>query len=77
MAGQPIVFLYRDERVERRAVKLGGVQGSNQEVIAGLSSRRPGGVEWRAEGLQDGRESCIEEVGEAWFEWMAGAMAAA
>ncbi len=34
--GKPIVFLYQDGRVERRAVGLGQVRGNEQEVIAGL-----------------------------------------
>jgi RND family efflux transporter MFP subunit len=35
--GSKIVYLYRDGRVERRAVSLGGTRGSDQEIIAGLS----------------------------------------
>ena len=34
---QQVVYVYRDGRVERRAVKLGASQGDDQEVIAGLS----------------------------------------
>ena len=33
----PVVFVYHDGRVERRAVHLGQVRGDEQEVIAGLS----------------------------------------
>jgi RND family efflux transporter MFP subunit len=32
------VFVYRDGRVERRAVRLGQVRGNEQEVIAGLAN---------------------------------------
>jgi RND family efflux transporter MFP subunit len=35
-AGKQIVFVYRDGRVERRAVTVGGVLGSDNQVIAGL-----------------------------------------
>jgi HlyD family secretion protein len=35
--GKPVVFVYRDGRVERRAVGLGQVRGNEQEVDAGLS----------------------------------------
>jgi RND family efflux transporter MFP subunit len=34
--GTPVVFLYQDGRVERRAVGLGQARGNEQEVIAGL-----------------------------------------
>ena len=36
-SGQKTVYLYRDGRVERRAIKVGGTQGGNTEVIAGVS----------------------------------------
>ena len=36
-AGQPVVFRYRDGRVERRAVSLGAARGGEQEILAGLS----------------------------------------
>jgi RND family efflux transporter MFP subunit len=35
--GTAAVFVYREGRVERRAVRLGQVRGNEQEVIAGLS----------------------------------------
>ena len=35
--GQPVVFLYRDCKVERRAVRVGGAQGNDVEVIAGVA----------------------------------------
>ncbi len=51
--GQRIVYLYRDGRVERRAVRVGGTRGSEQEVLAGVT----GGdqvVVSGFEGLRDG-----------------------
>lgn len=51
--GSSIVFVYHDGRVERRAVRVGRTQGSDQEVIAGLT----GGdqvVVSGFEGLHDG-----------------------
>jgi HlyD family secretion protein len=35
--GKPIVFVVRDERVERRAIKQGDARGNEIEVLAGLS----------------------------------------
>ena len=35
--GQSIVFVVRDERVERRAVKIGAVEGDRTEILSGLS----------------------------------------
>jgi len=35
--GQSIVFLYRDGKVERRAVRAGATQGSDVEIIAGVA----------------------------------------
>ena len=35
--GQSIVFVVRDERVERRAVKVGAVEGDRTEILSGLS----------------------------------------
>jgi RND family efflux transporter MFP subunit len=59
-AGQKIVFLYRDGRVERRAVRLGMANGSDQEILAGVSAddrvvvRSPGE-------LRDGQTVSLEE----------------
>ena len=36
--GQPVVFLYRDGKVERRAVRVGGTQGNDVEIIAGVAN---------------------------------------
>ena len=35
--GQSIVFVVRDERVERRAVKVGATEGDRTEILSGLS----------------------------------------
>jgi HlyD family secretion protein len=35
--GQSVVFLYRDGKVERRAVRVAGAQGNDVEVIAGVA----------------------------------------
>jgi multidrug efflux pump subunit AcrA (membrane-fusion protein) len=35
--GKKIVFLVKDDKAERRAVTLGGIRGSDTEVIAGVS----------------------------------------
>ncbi len=35
--GQPVVFLYRDGKVERRAVRVGAAQGNDVEIIAGVA----------------------------------------
>lgn len=54
-AGQQIVYVARDGKVERRAVKLGGAQGNDTEVIAGVNEGDlvvVGGFE----GLKDGQK---------------------
>ncbi len=52
--GGPVVFVYRDGRVERRIVRLGEVRGADQEVVSGLSvGERVVGR--GAEGLRDGQ----------------------
>jgi len=35
--GQPVVFLYREGKVERRAVRVGAAQGNDIEIIAGVA----------------------------------------
>jgi len=35
--GQAVVFLYRDGKVERRAVRVGATQGNDVEIIAGVA----------------------------------------
>jgi HlyD family secretion protein len=37
-AGKKVVFLVKDDRLERRAVTLGGNRGSDTEVLAGLAA---------------------------------------
>jgi HlyD family secretion protein len=37
-SGQSIVFVVREDRVERRAVKVGSAQGDQVEVVSGLNS---------------------------------------
>ena len=36
--GQKIVFLYKDDHVERQAITLGHTRGSDVEVVAGLNA---------------------------------------
>ncbi|MGO9864937.1 MAG: efflux RND transporter periplasmic adaptor subunit [Terriglobales bacterium] len=35
--GNNVVYIYRDERVERRAVSVGNARGSDREIVAGLA----------------------------------------
>lgn len=35
--GNNVVYIYRDERVERRAVSVGDARGSDREIVAGLA----------------------------------------
>jgi len=51
--GSQVVYVYRDGRVERRAVRLGPARGDDQEVIAGLSDGEQIVVKG-FEGLRDG-----------------------
>ena len=51
--GSQVVFVYRDGRVERRAVRLGQARGNDQEVVAGLSDGEQVVVRG-LEGLRDG-----------------------
>jgi len=51
--GVQVVFVYREGRVERRAVRLGQARGNDQEVIAGLSNGEQIVVKG-LEGLRDG-----------------------
>jgi RND family efflux transporter MFP subunit len=58
--GQQAVFLYKDGRVERRAIRLGGTRGEDQVVLAGVSEgdRVVVGV---AEGVHDGSRVGIKK----------------
>ncbi len=58
--GGQVVFMYRDGRVERRAVRLGQARGSEQEVIAGLSDGERVIVKGN-ESLRDGQRVQIRE----------------
>ena len=51
--GSQVVFVYRDGRVERRAVRLGQARGNDQEVVAGLSD----GEQIVVKGLEGLRDS--------------------
>jgi RND family efflux transporter MFP subunit len=51
--GIQVVFVYRDGRVERRAVRLGQARGNDQEVVAGLSD----GEQIVVKGLEGLRDS--------------------
>ena len=41
--GQPVVYIYREGKVERRAVRPGATRGNDQELMAGVSAGGPGG----------------------------------
>ena len=34
--GKPVVFVVKDQQVERRAVTVGAMRGSDQEIVAGV-----------------------------------------
>jgi RND family efflux transporter MFP subunit len=57
--GSQVVFVYRDGRVERRAVRLGQARGNDQEVLAGLSDGEQV-VAKGLEGLRDGQRVRIK-----------------
>jgi multidrug efflux pump subunit AcrA (membrane-fusion protein) len=50
---QSVLFVVREDRVERRAVKVGAAQGDQVEVISGLNSGEKIVVEGH-DGLADG-----------------------
>ena len=54
-SGQAIVYLYKDGKVERRAVSVGGVRGSDQEIVAGLTEGDRVVVDG-FDGLRDGQK---------------------
>ncbi len=59
-AGQPVVWLVRSDRVERRAVEAGPVSGGQREILSGLS----GGerlVTSSSESLKDGARVTVTE----------------
>ncbi len=57
--GSPVVFVYRDGQLERRAVRLGQARGDDQEVLAGLSDGEQVVVKG-LEGLRDGQRVQIK-----------------
>ncbi|MBI4478607.1 MAG: efflux RND transporter periplasmic adaptor subunit [Acidobacteria bacterium] len=63
-AGQPVVFLYRDGKVERRAVRLGQASGATssdaQEILAGVSEGEQV-VVGDLSGLRDGQSVRLEQ----------------
>jgi RND family efflux transporter MFP subunit len=58
--GQQAVFLYKDGRLERRAIRLGGARGDDQVVLAGVSEGDQV-VVGGAEGLHDGSRVGIKK----------------
>ncbi len=58
--GGQVVFVVRDGRVERRAVRLGLEHGGDQEVIAGLSEGERVVVKGTG-GLRDGQRVQVRE----------------
>jgi len=57
-AGAKVVFLYRNGKAERRAVRLGNVRGNEQEIVAGLSEGDQ--VVLKPEGIRDGQRVAIK-----------------
>lgn len=57
-AGSKVVFLYRDGKVERRAVRLGNARGADQEIVAGVSDGDQ--VVLKPEGIRDGQHVAIK-----------------
>ena len=57
--GTPVVFVYREGRVERRAVKTGDVRGADTEVLAGLAEGEQI-VVVGAKDLRDGRRATVK-----------------
>ncbi|HVP44548.1 MAG TPA: efflux RND transporter periplasmic adaptor subunit [Terriglobales bacterium] len=58
--GQQVVFLYKDGRVERRAVRVGGTSGDSQEVLAGINDGDQL-VTSGFDGLHDGQQVGIKK----------------
>jgi len=57
--GQSVVFLYRDGKVERRAVRVGATQGNDVEIIAGVADGDRLVV--GSEPLQDGQRVDVKQ----------------
>lgn len=58
--GQQAVFIYKDGRVERRAIRAGGTRGEDQVVLAGVSDGDQVVVHG-ADGLKDGSRVGIKK----------------
>jgi hypothetical protein len=58
--GQSVVFIVREERVERRAVTVGAAEGDLVEIVSGLSGGEQVVVEGPAT-LADGAKVAIKE----------------
>jgi RND family efflux transporter MFP subunit len=59
-SGQPMVFLYRDGKLERRAVRLGSANGGEQEILAGVADGEQV-VAGGPESLRDGQSVRLVE----------------
>jgi RND family efflux transporter MFP subunit len=62
-AGKDVVFVMRDERAERREVRLGGTLGGSRQVLSGLSAGDPVIVE-APQTLKDGDAVKVKETGD-------------
>jgi RND family efflux transporter MFP subunit len=58
-AGQKVVYLVKDDHVERRAVKVGNMRGSDTEILAGLTAGDTVVVRGPAD-LRDGQAIAIK-----------------
>lgn len=58
--GQQAVFIYKDGRVERRAIRAGGTRGEDQVVLAGVSDGDQIVVRG-ADGLKDGSRVAVKK----------------
>ena len=58
--GKKIVFLVKDDQLERRAVTVGNTRGSDAEILAGLDGRRYGSREGPRD-LHDGEAVQIKK----------------
>jgi RND family efflux transporter MFP subunit len=58
--GSSVVYLYRDGKVERRAVRTGATRGDSQEILAGLNEGDQVVVK-SAENLRDGDKVALKQ----------------
>jgi hypothetical protein len=61
--GKDVVYVLRDGRAERRAVRLGGALGGDRQVLAGVSAGDPVIVDAPAT-LKDGDAAAPRETGD-------------